>query len=90
MLPAIGTHARRQLELEAVEIGRAALCDEHGNIANALYRVYLTYRTRFLTGPIGSPQDRDQHTVHALADARMLERHVSLTWATTILTSANT
>jgi hypothetical protein len=89
-LPAIGTHAQTKLEQEAVEIGRTALFDEHGNIANALYRVYLTYRTRFLTGPCASPSDRDQQTVQALADARTLERHVSLTWAATILTSPDT
>ena len=81
MLPEAGTAARARVEREALDLGQKALHIEHGNIANALYRVYMTYRQRFIEerGLRDAPKATGGWC-EALLDARQLEAFVNDAW----------
>ena len=87
MLPEADTPERRRIEQAALAAGRAALRTEHGSIANALYRVHMTFRERFLRdrGLEGAQASRPAEWMDALIDARQLEAFVNDTWAAQIL-----
>lgn len=86
MLPELDTPERAHLEQEALTAGRLALRAEHGNLPNALYRVYMTFRERFLNQRElhGAQQERPDEWVEALVDARQLEAFVNDTWVSLI------
>jgi hypothetical protein len=77
-----------RLEGEALSLGQRALDLEHGNIANALYRVYLTYRQRFIEERrLGDGPRAEGAWCEALIDARQLEAFVNDTWLRMIRSS---
>jgi hypothetical protein len=86
LLPEQGTRERRELENEALAIALNALDLEHGNIPNALYAVYMTYRTQFIRErslPMGTANPSAALS-DALLDARQLEAFVNDAWAMAI------
>lgn len=86
-LPAPGTAARFELEREALTVAREALVEAGGNITDALYATYVTYRYRFLGWHrlLDSPPARTAEWIEALEDARTVERYVCEQWAVAIL-----
>lgn len=86
-LPAPGTRTWEDIEAEALRIGLDALEHEGGNLANALYHVYTTFRERFLEarGLIDSAPGSGDQWHEALDDARVLEHHVSQLWTAAII-----
>jgi hypothetical protein len=86
MLPELDTPERAHLEREALTAGREALSAEHGSLPNALYRVYMTFRERFLSqrGLHGAQQERSDEWLEALIDARQLEAFVNDAWVSLI------
>ena len=87
MLPDCGTHALRLRNREALEVGLAALKDNEGCIPTALYLTYMAFRQRAIEehNLMDAPPGGTREWADALADARLLERHVSQCWATAIL-----
>jgi hypothetical protein len=86
MLPPTGTHARTQLEDDAIQIGLDALQRENGNIPNALYLTYQAFRMRFIQerGLMYAVPGVGDIWREALQDARTLERYVTTRWAAAI------
>lgn len=87
MLPPPGTHARKQLEDEALQISLDLLEREHGNLLNALYLTYMEFRTRFIEerGLMDAAPGVGEIWAQALTDARTLEEHVNQQWAKAII-----
>jgi len=82
VLPESGTAERRQLESDALDLGLIALEREHGNIPNALYRVYMTFRQRLIEErALRNAPDAKDAWCEALLDARQLEAFVNDAWA---------
>ena len=84
MLPEIGTPEREALEQEAHDLAMQFLKEEHGNIPNALYRVYDHFRQKFLFGDRGAWSTDPDVTGELMTDARQLEALVADDWAAAI------
>lgn len=86
MLPEIGTRDRERLEDEALRIGLEALHEHEGSIPDALYQVYMHFRSHFIEeyGLMDQAPGGDRWR-EALVDARQLEHYVAQCWATDIV-----
>jgi hypothetical protein len=87
MLPPIGSPERDALQQDAASVAIEELRRERGDIANALYKTYLTFRHRFLEerGLMDVVPGREASSIEALEDARLLELYVCQRWASIIL-----
>lgn len=85
MLPDIGTSERNALEAKALEIAIDFLEATNGNIPDALYLTYMSFRSKFA-------EERDlmdrapsgDAWREMVVDARQLEHYVSGVWTTAI------
>jgi hypothetical protein len=85
LLPAPETAERVRLEREALAAGLVALEAEHGNLANALYSVHVTFRSRFLEERnLVAGGEHPVEAQEAILDARQLEAYVNDSWAAAI------
>lgn len=91
MLPADGSSEWESMQREAISIATEALKQEQGNIPNALYKVYMAFRERFLEerGLMDTAPGGHASSVEALEDARLLEFYVCQQWASIILAASS-
>lgn len=83
MLPPLGTSERNALHRAATQVALLELRREGGDIANALYKTYMSFRQRFLEERelMDVVPGRDASSIEALEDARLLQFYVCQRWA---------